>query len=488
MVMSYALGALRVAATLRETLVEKHAPAASQALRSKVSVKRGLVCRHSIGYKASSNLICQASSARADDRQLIRQRSQPWNYKLGAVYQHLLPGPLLFLPSLLQPFSTVISLEGALHGHEWVHWLLSLLPVPQVVMQFPVLGLVDVLYQQHLDLANGVLDAAISLVGIYFSFALMPAMDAVLGTDLHPKTVAERKVASEDMRYRALLWTWVGLHCSLLVLCSDAVHGHNMHPLACLGLMLTLGAEGALGFVVSHELVHGHHKMDHWLANLMLCTTGYMHWSLSHIAHHTQVATIDDPASARLGETLYRFVPRSVAGNWKDATRLELARLQSLRQSPLSIHNRIFMWGAAPLAMLAVMAGAFGPEGMTLCVGQAALSVLMLEAANYVQHYGLQRSKLENGRYEGVKVEHSWNANWLFTNSCMFQLPLHSDHHLHGAKPYQILQDKREAPQLPASYSVMALLAMVPIAFFTVMDPRAVAAQQAHDDSMQQQS
>ena len=56
-------------------------------------------------------------------------------------------------------------------------------------MQFPVLGLVDVLYQQHLNLANGVLDAAISLAGIYFSFVLMPAMDAVLGTDLHPKSL-----------------------------------------------------------------------------------------------------------------------------------------------------------------------------------------------------------------------------------------------------------------------------------------------------------
>lgn len=133
-------------------------------------------------------------------------------------------------------------------------------------MQFPVLGLVDVLYQQHIDLANGVLDAATSLVGIYFSFVLMPAMDAVLGTDLHPKSMVsllhclpsvwctvmhrlmatiakawdtcsqvERKVASEDLRYRALLWTWVGLHCGLLVLCADAVHGHNVHPLACLG-------------------------------------------------------------------------------------------------------------------------------------------------------------------------------------------------------------------------------------------------------------
>ena len=144
-------------------------------------------------------------------------------------------------------------------------------------MQFPVLGLLDVLYQQHLDLANGVIDAAISLAGIYFSFALMPAMDAVLGTDLHPKSPvstesmpftrcypfyiiftwvqhhlceckasmlpwtciqAERKVASEDMRYRTLLWTWVGLHCGLLLLCADAVHGHNMHPLACLGQYL----------------------------------------------------------------------------------------------------------------------------------------------------------------------------------------------------------------------------------------------------------
>lgn len=233
--------------------------------------------------------LCRASSTRADEPQLVRQRSQPWNYKLGAVYQNLLPGPLLFLPSLLQPVSTIISLEGAAHGHEWVHWLLSLLPVPQVtftwlrqdftrhghgawlthdcciqvVMQFPVLGLVDVLYQQHIDLANGVLDAAISLVGIYFSFVLMPAMDAVLGTDLHPKSMVsllhrlvqylvycdawsiakawdtclqvERKVASEDLRYRALLWTWVGLHSGLLVLCADAVHGHNMHPLACLG-------------------------------------------------------------------------------------------------------------------------------------------------------------------------------------------------------------------------------------------------------------
>ena len=48
----------------------------------------------------------------------------------------------------------------------------------------------------------------------------------------------------------------------------------------------------------------------------------------------------------------------------------------------------------------------------------------------------------------------------------------------------QVLQDMQEAPQLPASYPVMALLALVPPAFFAVMSPRAEAAMQ----SQQQQN
>lgn len=77
-------------------------------------------------------LECSAHSAQADE--LSSRRSRSWNSKIGAIYQDLLPGPLLFLPSLLQPASTLISLEGAEHGHEWVHWVLSLLPVTQVCL------------------------------------------------------------------------------------------------------------------------------------------------------------------------------------------------------------------------------------------------------------------------------------------------------------------------------------------------------------------
>ena len=214
--MSRVLAQQPVASVCHAAGAMKHTSCSSSHARAAYQRKALKAGRHSTVTPRVGTL-CRASSARADEPQLVRQRSQPWNSKLGAVYQNLLPGPLLFLPSLLQPVSTIISLEGAAHGHEWVHWLLSLLPVPQVtltftwlrqdfahhgqgawpthnccmqvVMQFPVLSLVDVLYQQHIDLANGVLDAAISLVGIYFSFVLMPAMDAVLGTDLHPKSM-----------------------------------------------------------------------------------------------------------------------------------------------------------------------------------------------------------------------------------------------------------------------------------------------------------
>lgn len=123
------LGAQPNAAVVRRSRATKHAVTSAQPLRSRIACQR--IGRPRVTASRSS-LICRASSARADEPHLIRQRPQPWNYKLGAVYQHLLPGPLLFLPSLLQPISTIISLEGAAHGHEWVHWLLSLLPVPQV--------------------------------------------------------------------------------------------------------------------------------------------------------------------------------------------------------------------------------------------------------------------------------------------------------------------------------------------------------------------
>ncbi len=92
------------------------------------------------------------------------------------------------------------------------------------------------------------------------------------------------------------------------------------------------------------------------------------------------------------------------------------------------------MWAAAPLGMLAVMASAFGPEGMTLCVGQAALSVLMLEAANYVQHYGLQRTKLESGR--SVYCQHTVNILFAHCQHTVCTLSAYCQHTVRTLSAY----------------------------------------------------
>ena len=102
---------------------------------------------------------------------------------------------------------------------------------------------------------------------------------------------------------------------------------------------------------------------------------------------------------------------------------------------------------------------------------QAAVAIALLEIINYIEHYGLRRERI-GGRYEPVREEHSWNADWVVSNWILFNLQLHPDHHVHMQRPYEALQSVPTAPQLPAGYPAMVLLALVPPLWFVVMDPR----------------
>jgi alkane 1-monooxygenase len=211
-----------------------------------------------------------------------------------------------------------------------------------------------------------------------------------------------------------------------------------------------------------------------------------MHWSLAHMAHHVNVGKHSDPATARRGETLYEFVPRSVVGHVQDGAAAELQRLRAKDILLWSPRNRMIWWAVCPLALSAVAYETCGPTGLLMFVGQAAGSVLLLEVVNYLEHWGLERKQLPSGRYEKVAAQHSWNANWIATSAMTFRLQRHADHHLASSRPYQVLKDVDEAPQLPASYPAMALLALFPGLFMDVMDPRLdeyLALQAASGDS-----
>ncbi|BDA50515.1 Alkane 1-monooxygenase 2 [Coccomyxa sp. Obi] len=391
---------------------------------------------------------------------------------LGRLYVALLPGPLKYSPSLLFPITAMLSTFGAVYGHKWL--LLGLQLVPQQVLAWiPVSQFLGGLYAAHPSICNMLIDTVFSLAAALFAFVILPAGDLIIGEE-PPEADTDGTMENEGA-YRAVLYTCVAAHWITLLTAVAVVGSIPISPLPLIGLAFSLGCEGGLLFTVAHELLHSQRPLDKALSNLLLCSVGYMHWTYSHLAHHRNVATQRDPASARLGESLYTFMPRSVVGNLRDGVVMELERLRARKLPFLSLHNRMLWWVGTPAGLLVAVGALWGPLAVGLGVAQALMAIFILEDVNYIEHYGLQRALTRSGRYEKTTVKHSWNGNWLLTNSIIFRLQRHSDHHAHASRPYQALRNIPEAPQLPASYPIMMILALCPPLFSRIMDPRAIA-------------
>jgi alkane 1-monooxygenase len=187
------------------------------------------------------------------------------------------------------------------------------------------------------------------------------------------------------------------------------------------------------------------------------------------------VATPEDPASARLGESFYAFLPRTVIGSLRSAWELEGVRLRRGGRSRLSIGNDVLNAWAMTLVLFAALALAFGPVVLPYLLMQAVLGFSLLEVVNYLEHYGLLRRHREDGRYERTLPEHSWNSNNVASNVLLYHLQRHSDHHANPIRRYQALRHVEEAPQLPTGYAGMIVLAAMPPLWRRVMDHRVLA-------------
>lgn len=244
------------------------------------------------------------------------------------------------------------------------------------------------------------------------------------------------------------------------------------------GLAASAGASGGIVAInVGHELIHRARRTDRVAGGLLLASVGYGAFKVEHVrGHHLRVATPDDPATARRGESAWRFVPRSVAGTLAHAWRLEAARTAAERPGagPLArlARNETAAWTAVSAALAVAAGAAWGPGAVGFLALVAAVAVFELEVVNYVEHYGLRRRRGPDGRYEPVDHRHSWNADTAVVNAFLLNLQRHADHHAHGGRPYTALEGDPRAPQLPAGYGAMVLLALVPPAWRAVMHPR----------------
>ncbi len=305
---------------------------------------------------------------------------------------------------------------------------------------------------------------------------LLPILDRVLGEDFSNPPESAVAQLEQDVFYRAMVWAYVPLQMIGTVL---GVWIAVTQPLPWFGyaaLVLTVGAINGIGIGTAHELGHKKEAVDRWLSKIALAPSAYGHFFVEHNrGHHKRVATPEDPASARMGESFWAFLPRSVRGSLQSAWALEQERLNKQGHSVWHLQNdNLRAWGLT-LLLFGALCGWLGWMALPFLLLQAVYAISMLEVVNYVEHYGLLRPKDKAGRYVRCEPQHSWNSNRLVGNLVLYQLQRHSDHHAHPSRHYQALRHFESAPQLPAGYATMISVAYCPPLWFARMDHRLMA-------------
>jgi alkane 1-monooxygenase len=243
-----------------------------------------------------------------------------------------------------------------------------------------------------------------------------------------------------------------------------------------IGLIASAGVTtGVFGFVAAHELIHSPDPRERALGLTLLGTVFYMHFRIAHVfGHHRRAATMEDPATARLGEGLYAFLPRTIVGQFREAWNFEARRIGRSGRPVWSTDNRMLAYLVIEGLFLLAVALA-GVRTLVFLLAVAAVSIVLLETFNYVAHYGLSRRSGSDGRIERLAPKHSWNSGRRMNNAALFNMGRHSDHHRVMTRSYEGLEPLSGAAELPSGYAAALLMALVPPLWRRVMDPRAQA-------------
>lgn len=315
-------------------------------------------------------------------------------------------------------------------------------------------------------------------IGPIVILGLVPLIDWTTGVD--PANPPDSAIADleSDRYYRWITFLFLPIQYAGFFLAMWVIARGDLDTADRIGLAVTVGFIGGLGINTAHELGHKKESHERWLSKIALAQSAYGHFYIEHNrGHHVRVATPDDPASSRLGESFYRFLPRTVIGSLVSAWNLERRRYHRRGSNPIRLGNDVLNAWLMTALLWALMIIWLGPVTLPYLLIQAVIAIALLEAVNYLEHYGMLRQIVGvagKERYERVEARHSWNSNHITTNVLLYHLQRHSDHHAHPTRRYQALRDADDAPALPTGYAGMILLALVPPLWRRVMDPRVI--------------
>jgi alkane 1-monooxygenase len=309
------------------------------------------------------------------------------------------------------------------------------------------------------------------------AFFAIPMLEMILKGTAKNLNENEESAALQNKIYDLLLYSNLPILWGLIAWYFYTVANLPLQNYEYWGMSISMGIFiGAMGINVAHELGHRDKAYERFLAKLLLLPNLYMHFIIEHNrGHHVNIATKEDPASARFNEVLYFFWIRSVCMTYISAWRLEAKRLRNEGKSFFSIHNEMIIFQFVQLSYLFLVWYFGGLALLFSAILIAVVGFLLLETVNYIEHYGLSRKKIENGRYERVQPWHSWNSNHVLGRLILFELSRHSDHHFKANRKYQVLRHFDESPQLPYGYPMSMLMSFVPPLWFAVMNPRVKA-------------
>jgi len=308
--------------------------------------------------------------------------------------------------------------------------------------------------------------------GPFLVFVIFPFLDLLVGMDPTNPPDSVIKWLEQDRYYRWCTYLFLPIQYAGLIFACWLWSSGELSTLDSIGLALTVGMVSGIAINTAHELGHKRDSLERWLSKVALAQSGYGHFFVEHNrGHHVRVATPEDPASARLGESFYAFLPRTVAGSLRSALEIEREHLGREGRRFWTLDNDILSAWAMTVVLFAALVGVFGPVVLPYLLLQAIIGFSLLEVVNYLEHYGLLRQRRADGRYERTRPEHSWNNNNVASNVLLYHLQRHSDHHENPTRPYQTLRHLDESPQLPAGYAALILVAYLPPLWFRIMDP-----------------
>lgn len=313
----------------------------------------------------------------------------------------------------------------------------------------------------------------ITYAPIIEAFLFIPLLELFMKPDSDNLSVAEEEMSKNDKFYDIILYLFVPVIFFLIWEFLISMK-ETLSTFDTVGRILSMGIIcGGFGINIAHELGHRSNKIEQFLSKILLIPSLYMHFFIEHNrGHHKRVSTKEDPSSARYGENIFSFWLRAVVTGYFSAWKLEKVKLLRKGKKFISLDNEMIIFQFVQFLFIYLIFYFFGFTIMGYFLVCSVIGFLLLETVNYIEHYGLERTKNKNGKYERVKPFHSWNSNHPIGRIMLFELSRHSDHHFNASRKYQILKNHDNSPEMPTGYPGMMILALFPPLWFYVMNKK----------------